>query len=146
MDFVQILGFIISLVAIFFLFFRDLWQASHEKKRPHEYAQEQKKKEKHLKQLLHEMEIDLKEELKHQPLPGSKSARVSLFQKDVVQTPVVQLFNATPPPPQKKARLKEDAYTIKWRHTAPSRGKRLISQLRSPRDFIILSELLKRRD
>lgn len=68
MDFSQIIGFIISLLAIIFLMSRKALDERHRRQHPEEYADEQAKKENELKKFLKSMNIDIEDEEQFSPI------------------------------------------------------------------------------
>jgi len=61
-DISEIVGFIVSIAAILYLFLRPVWDLIFQRKHPEEYAQRQQEKERRLQQLLGNVPVIYEEE------------------------------------------------------------------------------------
>lgn len=149
MTFIEFIGFIISISAMVFLFARQTWENYRRRKYPEQYAEEVRKKDDALKELLKSMNIEVEEE-------------EEIEDEDDYVEPV----RRPPPPPPKPIQLKQapqpkketerlfqeyssgkmdlsdkGAYAL-GKVNQPSRGKALITQFPSTRDLFVIREIL----
>jgi hypothetical protein len=100
----ELIGFVVTMVALGVLYYKNKQEAKHRREHPEEFEEKERKKQRDLKQLFKEMHIELEEEEEEE-------------EEDYVPLP-------PPPPPQAPIKKiapvkslpqikKEDAYTIK---------------------------------
>ncbi len=149
MDISQLIGFIISAGALLFLFFRQFQTAKRRRENPEQYEQEQRRKEKHLKELMKSLDIETDDEeenereLPLQPKPVKiphKVIKPALRHSAVakVKPPIAHVGLST----HNRAALQSaSAYKITHRNK-PSRGSLLVHGLRSPQEMIIFQAIV----
>jgi hypothetical protein len=143
MTFIEFIGFIITISAMVFLFARQTWENYRRRKYPEAYAEEVRKKDDALKELLKSMNIEVEEEEEIE---------------DDYEEPVRRPLPTPPPPPkplQKKAPeplfheyhsekmdlSDKGAYAL-VKISRPSRGKTLINHFPSKRELFVIREIL----
>lgn len=167
MNFIEFLGFIISVGAMVFLFVRQTYENYRRHKYPEQYAEEVKRKDDSLRQLFKEMNIEIEdEELEEDEL------------EELLPRPPQQRVPPPPPPPPQKFRpaavvkksaagllqeqrateeqfkeyssermnpttvvSEKDAYAL-GKTARASKGKALVDGIRSRQDMFILKEIL----
>lgn len=141
MDITELIGFLVSLFFLLFLFIKQGWDASARKKHPEEYARKQREKEMRLKEFMKSMDIQVDEDeedeeqsisqikrsQKNRQPPANHSARLISIsprpEKRVIKhVPLLPVYTAT----------KEE----------PSRASRLIKAQHSMKDVIVLNEIM----
>lgn len=123
MDIIQWIGFFISVMALFFLLTRNLKEVRQQQANPEEYQKKQRAKEMQLKKMLKTLDIDVEEEKILQPV----------IKKPVIVTP--KSYGMEPiRKPQKEAAIIQPV--------KPSRGKKLIAKIQSPKEMIVLREMI----
>lgn len=135
MDWSQVIGFIISVLALAFLILRNAWQERSRQQNPEEYARNEKNREKRLKDLLRTMDIEIEDEEEEEPqTPPQPPPRP-------IQKPAPR-FSQQPIkiPPTKKTAAENYPGIV----TRRSRGKKMLQNI-SPKEMVILSELYQRK-
>lgn len=128
MDISQWVGFIISVLALLYLIFRGGRSAVYQQKHPEEYAKMQFEEERRLKELLHNLDIDIEEE--EEPVP-----------------------RYLPPPPIRPPQRKQEFARRSVKAPKPvvllhetqghvTRVHKLLKRTQSPQDMILLREII----
>lgn len=140
MDVVQWIGFFISVMAMFFLLSRGK-QQRHAEENPEAIEQARRDKEKHLRRMLKSLDIDVEddEEEKIPAKPSRRSPQVNTIAP--VVKPPMPTVNARIESSQPAKRKSQRKVAIVQQRGA-SRGKKLLQHIHSPKDMIILRELI----
>lgn len=152
MDITEIIGFLISLGFLLFLFLKQGWDASARKKHPEEYAKKQREKEKRLKEFMKSMDIQVEEdddELEEEKMtPKAKIQERSQMRQRSAGNISKRLDSLTPlsmtSRRQEKYEVKLSTRRIVYTATKemPSRGYNLIKMQHSFQDIILLNEII----
>ncbi len=139
MNFIEFIGFFITMVAFFLLMVKQAMDQRKRRASP-EYTEEEEQEEENLEQLLKSMDIDLQEEA-----PKIKN------KKKISQTPPPPLIEEQTTVQAPKEKLFKDYYALKDIHKnayaqkvtkQPSRAKKMIRGKFSMREAMILREIL----
>ena len=124
MNFVEFIGFIVSLLAMFFLFGKKVRDERLRKQNPEKYAAEEKRKEMALKKMMHSLQLSQEEEVDEEPDEEEleEESRAPIRRPQSFQRPV-----AAPPAPvvarQERPRfqsaLEQDRYQSSIAKRAP---------------------------
>lgn len=139
MSLIEFIGFVISLAALIFLFFRKVSEERYRREHPKEFEEQEKQKEQAMKEWLKKMNIEVDEDEEEEeeeeeeiPIPKPQPKK---------------MINKQPPPPLPSKAFKryanDSVYEVS-RLESSSRGNTLIKGLKSRRDMIIYKELLSK--
>lgn len=158
MTFIEFIGFIITMAAMVFIFVRQAWENYRRRHYPQEYAEEVRRKDDALKKLLKSMDIEIEEEedeeeeepprrrpQKKMPPPVSPQ----LFTKKPTVTAQQQRINtelqfkeySSTKVDLSQELFQKDAYALN-KVDAPPRSRGILSSLRSPKDMLVIKEIL----
>jgi len=73
MNFIEFLGFVISLAALIFLSFRQAYEARKRRMDPHEYARKEKERNDKWRSMMRQQGIDVGEDLLEPPVPKPRN-------------------------------------------------------------------------
>lgn len=141
MDFTEIIGFLISLFAFIFLMYRRA--TARRNQNPQEEIDQEKRLKEFLKSLNVEIEEDDEEEERpiRPPSPPPIKKPMPAIQK---QAPVnYENYRFDSKMDSYKQSFEDEYHMIQ--KAVPSRGRKLLSSLKSPKEMIILNEVLNRR-
>jgi hypothetical protein len=135
----EFVGFLITIVALLFLFLKSSWEEKKRRQNPDKYVEEEKKRKRHLRKLLKEINIETDVDDKED--------------RFVIPSPVVSSHNMTPPhipgpkiPSSPKSMITTQNFVSSNYHViqkdVPSRGAILFRHLKSPQEMVILREIL----
>lgn len=167
MDFSEFFGFLISVGALLFLFLWPLWQAFSRKRNPEKYAEEEKAKQKRLQKLLKTLDIEPEEEeddedeeiaegkLEEEPESQRMGHRSPALENKALPSHALgyhyegahlgvgpTLFVTPRRTTQKLTASTSNAYTLKSMAGGGSKGLRLVKTLRSPKEMIVIREII----
>jgi hypothetical protein len=125
MNIIELIGFLIAMAALTFLYFKRLQDEKYRREHPEEFEQKQEEERRALKEIFKEMHIDLEEE----------------------EEEFVEKVPPPPPPPRAPVPIKtpvfkkkRDAYTI---HAEKERAHHpLLKKLSSPKEMVLYHEIL----
>lgn len=146
MDITQLIGFLVSLIFLLFLFVKQLKDSNARRRNPEEYAKREKEKERQLKDFMRSRSIQIdedEEEISIRPKKQQKSQHFVQEQnapKIRPKTPLQQTYKPAYPHALHGGYL---AYGTQ--KEAPSRGYSLVKQQESHtlRNAIVLNEIIK---
>lgn len=136
MDITQWIGFFISVMALLFLLTRNIKEVRQQRTHPEEYKKKQREQEHQLKKMLKDFDIDVEDEeeeqiiLKEQHVPKLPKMPVIIAPK----TQAIKIENV-----QTSRRKTQVAKII---YSGPSKGQQILSRLHSPKEIIVLQELI----
>lgn len=149
MTFPEIIGLIISILALLFLFLRQVWDARERREHPQEYQKKQKEREKRLKQLMKTLDIEVEEDEEESvSLPRKEKPRESAqaSQKPSLQLPKAPYIRPIQPVTQQRLDVQRKhvprSIVYVGRKEPESRAARLIKQQRTLKDAVLLSEII----
>jgi hypothetical protein len=134
MSFIEFLGFIISILAMVFLFVRKTMENRRRRLHPEEFEKEHEEEERAVEELLASLNIHLEPQPQHKspPPPPAKLSPIKM-QKIKETTQAVT-------PSNKFTFQLHEYHSIQKRSS--SRGYRLVHQVGSPQDIIVFHEIL----
>lgn len=150
MTFPEIIGFIISILALLFLFLRPVWDARERRKHPQEYQKKQQEREKRLKQFMKTLDSEVEEDEEEEPvaLPrkGKQQESIQANQRPSPQLPKAPYIRPVQPVTQQhldaQRKLIPKIMVYGARKELESRAARLIQQQRTLKDAVLLSEII----
>lgn len=140
MSFVEFIGFIITLAAMAVIVAKKSWEERDRKNHPEKYKAKERSRQADLKKLLKSMEIDLEEEEEEEEVVKPLS---------IPPKPKSGVYRGLSTSIEKrefKSAIQEqtDAYTIKKLDEKVCRGKKVIRDLHSKKDMMILYEIVSK--
>jgi len=142
MNFIEFLGFIISLAAMIFIFTKRYFEERSRERDPEAYAAKERRKEEALKKLYQTLELQTNKKM---PAEMDDDDDDQEIEKTPIRLPVHRLVHTTkvlPKPTHKRPPSPEHApkYQVN-RSNRASRGGRLLESLPSQRDMLIIKEI-----
>lgn len=162
----DIIGYLISFAAILYIFGRYLFQSKKQSKRPEEDQEIKEEREKRLRKLLKSYDLDVVDEEEPGPVeikrPKKKRPHGAVSKqamerptRPLVSPPLVKSMSGPPVmtaavsspyyiQDQRKDYIQDqrNAYRITRQGPIISRGRRILGQVRSPKDMIVIREII----
>lgn len=123
MDFASWIGFIISVLALLYLFLKPSMESRERKKNPQEYDRRKREDERRLKELMHPFDLDVEEE-------------------ELEIRPIVQKKVKPPKPPVKPTKATESIHIYHPTKNMAPQINRMRKMLKHPKNAILLREIL----
>jgi hypothetical protein len=140
MNLVEFIGFVVSLVALFFLFFKQVYEDLYRKRHPEKAAAREREKHARMRALLKTINPEAEEDELEDELPRT-------FPR-ATPPPLPQRKPSPPPKPMEKrkksyveAHSHEDAYMVQSK-VSISRAYKIVQGLQSPRNMVLFQEIL----
>lgn len=121
MSLVEFIGFVISMAALIFLFFKRVSEERYRRQHPEEIAEEEHEKELALKEFMKTMHIDIGEEEKIVPPPKPVATHPS-------RPPAIPIVKKNIPPKQAKRKEEKEAFKPTYDREHDDFEKRLLSK------------------
>lgn len=162
MNFIEMIGFIISLLALFVLAGKKAYDERRRRENPEQFEREEMEQAEKLKAFLHSVNMDMEEtDYSHtpkRPKPIQKPPVKHAIKERLIQPKLAVRVEKSQPQPQpanhyvlsskpessfnNHVRREHDAYSIRTATGTPYRATDVLSRLKSKKDLIILQEII----
>lgn len=134
MTFIEFVGLVLSLAAMIFLVIKRVFEEAQRSRNPEEYARKEKQREENIRRMMKGRGLD--RGIREERVPSQKKAVSSL-----PQPPSIPISKGVPKASVVDFIKPAESYEVARRESI-SVGSRLISSLKTPREMLIIKEIL----
>lgn len=142
MDLIQLIGFLISVLAVFVLVTKKIRDERHRKQHPEEFAREEEEKEERLRAFLKSLDVEMEEQKNYSPPPPPREKPPVPRVIKRIKSEVEERLDMIKPLPHQKTQ-----HTMHYPGALiepPGRGKYLIERLPSKKLLMLIPEIISK--